>query len=143
MARTSDAQEYLNQVRQIDEQMRIIQSQISNIVELSGMSYDKTPTQPNGDSRTEKLAIRRLELLDKYETKKDELVKMRYEITDTIMTLKGRYQQEVLFKRYVELKRWRRVASELNLSISMAYNVHKDALQEIDKVLKHCSSLEF
>lgn len=139
MNRASDAQEYLNQVRQIDEQMRIIQSQISNIVELSGMSYDKTPTQPNGDSRTEKLAIRRLELLDKYEAKKDELVKMRYEITDTIMTLKGRYQQEVLFKRYVELKRWRRVASELNLSISMTYNVHKDALQEIDKLLKHWS----
>ena len=139
MNRASDAQEYLNQVRQIDEQMRIIQSQISNIVELSGMSYDKTPTQPNGDSRTEKLAIRRLELLDKYEAKKDELVKMRYEITDTIMALKGRYQQEVLFKRYVELKRWRRVASELNLSISMTYNVHKDALQEIDKVLKHWS----
>ena len=139
MNRASDAQEYLNQVRQIDEQMRIIQSQISNIVELSGMSYDKTPTQPNGDSRTEKLAIRRLELLDKYEAKRDELVKMRYEITDTIMTLKGRYQQEVLFKRYVELKRWRRVASELNLSISMTYNVHKDALQEIDKVLKHWS----
>lgn len=139
MNRTSDAQEYLNQVRQIDEQMRIIQSQISNIVELSGMAYDKTPTQPNGDSRTEKLAIRRLELLDKYEAKKDELVKMRYEITDTIMTLKGRYQQEVLFKRYVELKRWRRIASELNLSISMTYNVHKDALQEIDEVLKHWS----
>ena len=89
---TSSAQQYLSQVRQIDEQMRIIQSQISNIVELSGLSYDKVQIAPNGDSKVEKLAMRRLELLDKYEKKRDELIRSRYEVTDMILTLKGQYQ---------------------------------------------------
>ena len=131
----NSAQEFLNQVRLIDEQMRIIQSQISNIVELSGLSYDKIPTNGNGDSKVEKLAMRRLELLERYEKKRDELVRSRYQVTDTILTLKGRYQQEILFKRYVELKRWRRISAEMNLSIRMVYNVHREALHSIDERL--------
>ncbi len=136
MNRASDAQEYLNQVRQINAQMRIIQSQISNIVELSGLSYDKIPTQPNGDSKVAKLAMRRVELLDKYERKRDELIKARYEVVDKILTLKGPYQQEVLFKRYVELKRWNRIAREMNLSERMVFNVHREALQIISERLQ-------
>lgn len=132
----TDAQEYLNQVRQINAQMRIIQSQISNIVELSGLSYDKIPTQPNGDSKVAKLAMRRVELLDKYERKRDELIKARYEVVDKILTLKGPYQQEVLFKRYVELKRWNRIAREMNLSERMVFNVHREALQIISERLQ-------
>lgn len=136
----SDAQEYLNQVRQIDAQMRIIQSQISNIVELSGLSYDKVPSVSNGDSKVEKLAMRRLELLEKYEKKRDELLRMRYQVTDMILTLKGQYQQEILFKRYVELKRWKRVAREMALSERMVFNVHREALQSIsEQLMKHCS----
>lgn len=136
MNRASDAQEYLNQVRLIDEQMRIIQSQISNIVELSGLSYDKVPSVSNGDSKVEKLAMRRLELLEKYEKKRDELLRMRYQVTDMILTLKGQYQQEILFKRYVELKRWKRVAREMALSERMVFNVHREALQSIDETLQ-------
>ena len=137
---TSSAQEYLNQVRLIDEQMRIIQSQISNIVELSGLSYDKVPSVSNGDSKVEKLAMRRLELLEKYEKKRDELLRMRYQVTDMILTLKGQYQQEILFKRYVELKRWKRVAREMALSERMVFNVHREALQSIsEQLVKHCS----
>ena len=137
---TSSAQEYLNQVRLIDEQMRIIQSQISNIVELSGLSYDKVPSVSNGDSKVEKLAMRRLELLEKYEKKRDELLRMRYQVTDMILTLKGQYQQEILFKRYVELKRWKRVAREMALSERMVFNVHREALQSIsEQLMKHCS----
>ena len=140
MNRESDAQEYLNQVRLIDEQMRIIQSQISNIVELSGLSYDKVPSVSNGDSKVEKLAMRRLELLEKYEKKRDELLRMRYQVTDMILTLKGQYQQEILFKRYVELKRWKRVAREMALSERMVFNVHREALQSIsEQLMKHCS----
>lgn len=140
MNRASDAQEYLNQVRLIDEQMRIIQSQISNIVELSGLSYDKVPSVSNGDSKVEKLAMRRLELLEKYEKKRDELLRMRYQVTDMILTLKGQYQQEILFKRYVELKRWKRVAREMALSERMVFNVHREALQSIsEELVKHCS----
>ena len=133
---TSSAQQYLSQVRQIDEQMRIIQSQISNIVELSGLSYDKVQAAPNGDSKVEKLTMRRLELLDKYEKKRDELIRLRYEVTDMILTLKGQYQQEILFKRYVELKRWKRIATEMNLSMRMVYNVHREALCSIDERLR-------
>lgn len=135
MNRASEAQEYLNQVRLIDEQMRIIQSQISNIVELSGLSYDKVPSVSNGDSKVEKLAMRRLELLEKYEKKRDELLRMRYQVTDMILTLKGQYQQEILFKRYVELKRWKRVAREMALSERMVFNVHREALQSISEQL--------
>lgn len=135
MNRASDAQKYLNQVRLIDEQMRIIQSQISNIVELSGLSYDKVPSVSNGDSKVEKLAMRRLELLEKYEKKRDELLRMRYQVTDMILTLKGQYQQEILFKRYVELKRWKRVAREMALSERMVFNVHREALQSISEQL--------
>lgn len=132
----SDAQEYLNRVRQIDAQMRIIQAQISNIVELSGLSYDKIPTQANGDSKVAKLAMRRVELLDKYEHKRDELIKARYDVVDRILTLKGMYQQEILFKRYVELKRWKRIAREMNLSERMVFNVHREALQKIGETLQ-------
>lgn len=131
----TDAQEYLNQVRQIDAQMRIIQAQIRNIVELSGLSYDKIPSQSNGDSKVEKLAMRRVELMDKYEKKRDELLKMRYQITDTILMLKGRYQQEILFKRYVELKRWERISREMALSIRQVHYVHREALQELSEIL--------
>ena len=130
-----DAQEYLNRVRQIDAQMRIIQAQISNIVELSGLSYDKIPTQGNGDSKVEKLAMRRVELLEKYEQKRDELLKARYQITDTILTLRGRYQQEILFKRYVELKRWERISREMALSLRQVHYVHKEALHDLSERL--------
>lgn len=132
----NDAQEYLSQVRQINAQMRIIQAQISNIVELSGLSYDKIPTQPNGDSKVAKLAMRRVELLEKYERKRDELTKARYEVVDRILTLKRPYQQEILFKRYVELKRWNRIAREMNLSERMVFNVHREALQKISETLQ-------
>ena len=131
----SDAQEYLNQVRQIDAQMRIIQAQIRNIVELSGLSYDKIPSQSNGDSKVERLALRRVELLDKYEKKQEELLKTKYQITDRILTLKGRYQQEILFKRYVELKRWERISREMSLSIRQVHYVHKEALHELSETL--------
>lgn len=132
-----NAQEYLNQIRQIDEQMRIIQSQIHNIVELTGINYEREPGgQPSSDSPVERLAMRRLELLERYDAKKEQLLKKKYEITDTIMTLRGRYQQEILFRRYVELKPWRKVARELNLSESQTYAVHKEALEEISKKIE-------
>ena len=82
------------------------------------------------------------ELLERYENKRSELVRLRYQVTDTILNLRGRYQQEVLFKRYVELKRWNRIASEMNLSVSMTFNVHKAALETVAEILKDWSKVE-
>lgn len=137
-----EAIEYLEQVRRIDAQMRIIQAQINNIVELSGLNYDKIPAQTIGGSKTERLAMYRVELLNEYEEKRNELTSARLEVVSTILTLKGRYKVEVMFKRYIELKRWRKIARELHLSESMVFKVHSAAIQDVDKMLKDYSKLQ-
>lgn len=105
----------------------------------STLGGDGTP-HGNGINRaTEDKAIR---LADKAHRLKDaelEAVRIRQEVFDTIRDIPN-VEGEVLYLRYINLLRWEQVAETMGYSYQGVFNIHRRALEIVEKKLESIKS---
>lgn len=129
---SQQAKDYFAQIRKTDRLIARLKSTVATLrAGLTSQNYELSAdkVQTSGPSnRLEDAMIKILDLEDKIQARIAELSAMRDEAFDRISRVPDLDQRNVLLARYVEGKRWEKVAFELNFSISQIYRIHGAAL---------------
>lgn len=132
------AKEYLGEIRrltgiieELERSMEILQDDIEGI---KGIQYDKDKvmTSASGDAMLNKI-IRLEQLSEEIGDTMIERAKKRAHITTQITLMPNRNYMQLLFKRYVEFKRFEQIAVEMNYSYDRIVHIHSEALQDFEE----------
>ena len=136
------AKEYLQQLKRLDE---LINQKIKEVTDLreratsvSGIDYskDKVQTSPSGDAPFVKPICRIIDLEAEINDEIDRFVDEKHKIINQIQGLKNSDYISLLFKRYVEFKKFETIAVEMNFTYQYVLNMHGYALKEFEIAYK-------
>ena len=135
------AKEYLRQIRHIDQQLKQLLDEWDELkkaqtfLKSPQVEGDRVQTSPSGDppwmGHLIKMDELKLKIADKYE----ELFTTRLTIVGQINSLSDSRYTDVLMKRYVEYKRFDRIAREMHYTPDYILHLHGMALKEIQRIL--------
>ncbi len=134
----SPVKEYLGEIKRlsiaIDSMERSIETMREEIASIQGISYDKDRVQSSAsaDGMINKM-IRLDEMACELEDTMIERAKKRAEITTQITLMPNGTYMQLLFKRYVEFKRFEQIAVEMNYSYDRIVHIHSEALQDFEE----------
>jgi hypothetical protein len=137
------AKEYLQQLKRLDE---LINQKIKEVTDLreratsvSGIDYskDKVQTSPSGDAPFVKLIGKIADLEAEINAEIDSFVNEKHKIINQIQSLKNADYISLLFKRYVEFKKFEIIAIEMNFTYQYVLELHGCALREFETTYKN------
>lgn len=136
------AKEYLQQLQRLDT---VINQKIKELGDLRlksrstgaiDYSKKKVQTSPSGDAPFVKLIGRIIDLEAEINAEIDVFVDEKHKIINQIQSLKNSDYISLLFKRYVEFKKFETIAIEMNFTYQYVLNMHGYALKEFEKTYK-------
>lgn len=137
------AKEYLQQLRRLDV---MIKQKISEKEELqrkagsiSAIDYskEKIKAEPSGEAAFERITDRIHSLEKEINDEIDCFVDKRHTIIKQIQRLKNVDHFDLLFKRYVQFKKFEQIAVEMNFSYQYVLELHGLALQNFESSYKN------
>ena len=102
----------------------------------SPMDTDGLPHGSTISKRTEEAAIQLAEAAERYKNAEIEAIKKRGQVFNLIWNVPG-IKGDILYERYINLKRWDEIADIIHYSLRQVHNLHGQVLQE----LNNCISL--
>ena len=132
--------EYLGQVRKLRLMIEQRQKELDQLAEqklgaVSGIDYSKIPVK--GARRVgasfEQAAIKSLDLTAEIAGLISEYTGLKHKIIGEIQQLDKPEYMQVLYKRYVEDKRWEVIAVEMGYSCDHVRHLHGWALRDFEK----------
>lgn len=134
------AKEYLQQVRKAQLHISSLQEEIETMKELAvsigAMNQDeKVLSSVSQDKMADiicKIEDRMTELKDKV----TEYIKLRTEVMATISKVDNDDYQQILYKRYCQMKKWEEIALEMNYTWRWVVKLHGRALNEIGTIIE-------
>ena len=139
----STSKDYLSQAFTIDRLLKARRSQILELEErrlaIGSMviSDDKVQTSVDA-SKFNHLSDLYIDLIAEYTANEQRLLELKREISDVIDALRNPVHRLIMFERYVNLKRWERIAADNNYSYDYLVNtLHRKALREVKNMLEH------
>ena len=92
----------------------------------------------SGISRmVEQRALRLVERIDKYREAEMAAREKKHQVFDLIWNVPG-LKGDILYERYINLKKWEEVADTVHLSLRQVHNLHGQVLIELkDCILLH------
>lgn len=142
------AKEYLQQLQRLDT---VINQKIKEVHDLrlqaqsgggggggGGLDYSKERVQssPSGDAPFVKPICRIIDLEAEINAEIDRFVDEKHKIINQIQGLKNSDYISLLFKRYVEFKKFETIAVEMNFTYQYVLNMHGYALKEFEIAYK-------
>lgn len=135
------AKEYLRQIRRIDVHIdhllkeRDELERAQTFLRSPQIDGDRVQTSPSGDPPWMGYIIKWEELTNQIGEEWDRLIEKRQTIVAQINTLTDARYSNLLYKRYVENKRWGRIAREMNYSVDRILHLHGEALGVFQQIL--------
>lgn len=131
------AKKYLQGIRDLEMQIRQRQQQISFLKEKAAAAqairYDKDIVKTSvSDSKLENDIVTYADLEKDVEKAKMMLETRRNKIIGEIHELEDARYIQILFKRYVEYKRYERISFEMDYSFDYVKELHRDALKAFE-----------
>lgn len=131
---------FLQQAFYLDQR---INSKIEQIDTLNSLARKATSTLSDmpkapgrNTSRLEDIIVKIVMLQEEINNDIDSLVDIKIRITEMINDMEDKEQQMVLEKRYLNFLSFEKIAVDLNFSIQHVFRIHKQALSEIEPVIK-------
>ena len=140
--KTKGAKKYLKQLEVLNVKINNKQKELSEMRQLSqsigSFKYDteKVQTSPSKD-KLEKKAVQCVYLEQEINAEIDHFIDLKHKIINEIHTLENSSYIKVLFKRYVEFKRFEEIAVETNYSYQYVRELHGAALKEFETTYKN------
>ena len=100
-------------------------------------SKDKVQTSPSGDTPFVKLIGKIADLEAEINAEIDSFVNEKHKIINQIQSLKNADYISLLFKRYVEFKKFEIIAIEMNFTYQYVLELHGCALREFETTYKN------
>lgn len=134
------AKDYLEQIRILD---RLINNKLQELEQLEALATKVTSVN-SGDrvqasGSQDKMAdtvIKILELKQEINADIDRLVDLKCEIIPLIDAVQDADLIDVLYKRYIQGKKWEEIALEMHYTFRWVLKLHGRALQKIDMIRK-------
>lgn len=101
----------------------------------SPMDTDGLPHGSNITRRTEETAIQLAEAAKRYKDAEVEAIKKRGQVFNVIWNVPG-IKGDILYERYINLKRWEEIADIVHVSFRHATRLHGEVLKELKDVLE-------
>lgn len=136
------AKEYLQQLQRLDT---VINQKIKELDDLRlksqstgsvDYSKERVQTSPSGDAPFVKLIGRIIDLEAEINAEIDRYVDEKHRIINQIQGLKNPDYIALLFKRYVEFKKFEVIAVEMNFTYHYVLNMHGYALKAFEQLIK-------
>lgn len=132
------AKQYLRRYRHANDMIFIIEQELKKLREQMDSLTIDLDGMPRGTAVSDKTGELATQLAD-YEEKlidaRSNAWSIRMDVVNTIGKLTDSTYSQLLYKRYIELKTWERIAAELNYSYMHITRLHGYALAEIENVL--------
>ena len=135
------AKEYLRQIRHYDIRItRLLQERselerAQTFLRSPQINGDRVQTSPTGDPPWMGYLIKWEALTLEIGREWDELIEKKRTIMEQICTLEDSRYIDILVKRYIEYKRFGRIAREMDYSTDRIIHLHGDALQAFQHIL--------
>jgi hypothetical protein len=132
------AKEYLQQLQRLDT---VINQKIKEVQDLrlqarstGGIDYSKGRVQssPSGDATFVKPICRIVDLEAKINAEIDNFIGRKHKIINQIQGLKNSDYIALLFKRYVEFKKFEVISAEMGFTYQYVIEMHRYALKEFE-----------
>lgn len=135
--------EYLSQIRKLKLLIEQRQKELDllaekNLSALSGIDYSRISVKGSrsGGAHFEQTAIKAADLGEEVAALIRKYTDLQHKIIGEIQALDRPEYMQVLYKRYVEEKRWNEIASEMGYSCDHIRHLHGWALHEFGKIFK-------
>ena len=136
------AKEYLQQLQRLDiminykvKELDTLRLQIQSIGSID-YSKERVQTSPSGDASFVKLIGRITDLEAEINAEIDKYVDKKHQIINQIHSLQNVNYISILFKRYVEFKKFESIAIEMDFTYDHIRHLHGCALQDFqNKIL--------
>ncbi len=129
--------EYLGQIELFDEKIKQKKSELHDLkliaTSTGGMNYDadRVQTSPTGDTLVNKVA-KYVDLEAEIEREMHDFMVLKHRIINEIHELKDVRFVNLLFKRYVELKGFERIAVEMDYNYDYVRELHALAINAFE-----------
>lgn len=136
--------EFLKQYGEAERQAERLKKEYQEEVERIGSikspaDNDGMPHGTNISKTVELQAIRLAEKAEEYKEAQIYAMKKRQEVFDVIWNVPG-IEGQILYERYINLKRWDDVADAVGYSVRQTHRIHQAALISVNDVLE-CHTL--
>lgn len=117
------------EIKEIEEKIQSIRETSVGSTKLTGM-----PTSHNNESPLEKRVELLITLSEKLEHRKNKAIEEMTKVEQFLSTIVDSETRLIFNKRYIEFKRWDKIAQELHMSESSVFRRHKKQLSEAGNV---------
>ena len=134
------AKEYLRRYEEAKRQERRMRTEYEKEIELidsvrSTLGGDGLPHGSGVSKRVEDMAIRLSDKAAQWKMAELDAIRVRQEVYETISEVPG-IEGEVLFERYVNLRKWEEICVELHYSWHGIHAAHRRALKIVDDLIR-------
>lgn len=142
ITRQMTAKEFLKQYEYADRRVKRLETELEDEIQMidairSASDNDGMPHGNNISRPTEDKALRLAEKRQRLVDARLEAVEARQKVFDLIDGIDG-IEGDLLFERYVKLRKWEEICIILHYSWYGVHNVHRRALQIVEaNIVKH------
>lgn len=136
------AKEYLRSLKRLDVKIKNLQWELEELenkaIGISSVDYsgDNVQSSSRGDPAFVKMMPKIKVVKDELEKTIEDFVEKRHEMILMINNLSNTNHMQVLFKRYVEFKKFDDIATEMSYEVQSVKNLHWRAIQEFERLLE-------
>ena len=136
------AKEYLRSLKRFDVKIKNLQWELEELenkaIGISSVDYssDNVQSSSSGDPAFVKMMPKIKVVKDELEKTIEDFVEKRHEMILMINSLSNTNYIQVLFKRYVEFKKFDDIATEMSYEVQSVKNFHWKAIQEFERLLE-------
>ena len=136
------AKEYLRSLKRFDVKIKNLQWELEELenkaIGISSVDYsgDNVQSSSCGDPAFVKMMPKIKAVKDELEKTIEDFVEKRHEMILMINSLSNTNYIQVLFKRYVEFKKFDDIATEMSYEVQSVKNLHWRAIQEFERLLE-------
>ena len=136
------AKEYLRSLKRLDVKIKHLRWELAELenkaIGISSVDYsgDNVQSSSSGDPAFVKMMPKIKAVKDELEKTIEDFVEKRHEMILMINSLSNTNYIQVLFKRYVEFKKFDDIATEMSYEVQSVKNFHWKAIQEFERLLE-------
>ena len=136
------AKEYLRSLKRLDVKIKHLRWELAELenkaIGISSVDYsgDNVQSSSSGDPAFVKMMPKIKAVKDELEKAIEDFVEKRHEMILMIDSLSNTNHTQVLFKRYVEFKKFEDIATEMSYEVQSVKNLHWRAIQEFERLLE-------
>ena len=129
-----NAKQYLKQAYKLNEKIKDKQERLDDLKEMStstgaiDYSKDKIQSSPSQDAPFTKQVMKIIELEEELQQDIDRLKNLKVEINRAVESVDDVDSSIVLSKRYILMKTWEQISSEMGYSVSQLHRIHDKAI---------------